>query len=130
MHVSGEAKPRVLCALTDTDVCELVTLLLPDFEIISVKTISDATLKLAAHECVLVICGYAFLDGTWLELCEMVRMQDPKIPIIALSGTTELLQSELRAAGGTTRVSYSGSSWPTELKAAVQDLSGNPTRPA
>jgi DNA-binding NtrC family response regulator len=120
------ATRRILCVVTAQDVCELIAVVLPDYEISTVRTIAEARLWLAETSFDLVVVGDSIFDGSTLEVCEMVHRHSPDLPIIVLAGRSGPMRSEIRQSGATDLVSYDSRSWPEELNRMVHELAPVP----
>lgn len=121
MQPSKAAARRILCVVSALDVCDLIAVLLPDYEIVTVRTIAEAKLWLERRTFELIISGDFLFDGTTIDLCEWVRANHPSLPVIVLAGG-RILGSEIEEAGGSKMISYDAKSWPEELSDAVNAL--------
>jgi DNA-binding NtrC family response regulator len=122
VQVSKAASMRILCVITPQDVCELITVLLPEYEVVTVRTIAEAMLWLERSTFGLVISGDFLFDGTTIDLCQFVRELYPTLPVIVLAGRGRVLESDVEEAGGDELISYDATSWPEELEIAVRRL--------
>lgn len=123
MQPSRAATRRILCVITAQDVCELITVVLPDYEITTVRTIAEAKLWLTEGKFEMVIIGDSIFDGTTLELCEFVREQYADLPVVVMAGRSGPMRGEVAESGGTALVSFDSASWPEELGEAVHEIS-------
>ena len=131
MSTSTAARPRALCVLAQDDLCELVTLVLPHFEITSVKSIQEATTdRNRSASFILLICAAALIEHEAGESCRRLRAAYASTPIILLCAPSELTALELTASGGNRLVSFDHSNWPDDLCSAVRELTGISAAPA
>ncbi len=87
----SEKKGRVLFVDNDLDTCEMMHMLLAsaDYDSVTASTIADA-LWLAKNESFdLILLDWFFDDGTGIELCEMIRTFNPKIPIFFYTAVSQ-----------------------------------------
>ena len=111
---------RILCVITSQDICELISVLLPDYKVASARTIAEAKLWLDKGEIDLVIAGDSVFDGTTLELCTCVREHSSAVPVIVLAGRSGPRRGEVAKCGGSAVVSFDSASWTHDLGLAVQ----------
>lgn len=80
-------KRRILCAESNSDVCDLIVLMLErkGYEVRAVQTVADC-LKAAAEESFdLFILNDAYIDGDSLDLCRSLRAANPLTPVLLFS---------------------------------------------
>ncbi len=80
-------KGRILCAEANSDVGDLIVLLLEQkgYEVRTVQTVADC-LKLAAAESFdLFILNDTYSDGDSIELCRQLRASNPLTPVLLFS---------------------------------------------
>lgn len=91
------AAKRILCVEDHEDTCELLRLLLSDYEVLTVSTLAEA-LQVAQSEPVdLYVLDSRLPDGTGLELCQRIRASDPHTPILFCSADATTEQQTLEA---------------------------------
>jgi CheY-like chemotaxis protein len=66
-------KKHILCVDDNSDTCELVSLILKDYEVTSAYSMADAIKRATAERFDLYVLDYHLPDGTGLELCLMLR---------------------------------------------------------
>lgn len=77
-------RPRILCVEKDADTCELLRALLgrERYEITCVGTVSEALFFARSGLFDLYLLEQKFCDGTGVELCERIRLNDPETPVV------------------------------------------------
>ena len=114
---------RVLCVVSPQDVCEIVEIILSEYQVITVRTISEARLWLEREKFDLVVSGDYMFDGTTADLCEFVSSLQPEVPVIVLAAPFRMLDSEASEAGACKIVRYTSQSWPEDLRLAADEVS-------
>lgn len=118
----AESTGRILCVITAQDVCELIGVVLPQYDIATARTIAEARLWLAKVQFELLIIGDSIFDGTTLDLCEFVHLNYPQLPIIVLAGRSGPMRFEVCQSGAAELIRYDSQTWPSDLNAAVQGI--------
>lgn len=90
---------RILCVDDDSAICDLVRYLLRDFEVISVSRKEDAIRMLSEHRFDLIILDYFLPDGNGFELCSFIRQFENEVPILFITVTSLVTESEVLAIG-------------------------------
>jgi CheY-like chemotaxis protein len=122
-------RKRVLCVEDHPDICELITMILPEFEVISANSIGEAWDRFNTTDFALILLDYHLPDGTGAQLCEMVRRQGSPIPIIFVTGTSNLTESEARAAGAQKVIRKSSKNFVGDIRTAVDQYLAGPVAP-
>jgi DNA-binding response OmpR family regulator len=117
-----EKDKRILCVEDDPDTCRLVSAFLPEFEIVSVATVKDATHRHAEEKFSLIITDYHLADGSGLHLCEQIRSSDYLTPIVVISGDHELTVADVRIAGAQRLITKGSVTFLDELRSATELL--------
>jgi CheY-like chemotaxis protein len=81
------------------DTCELVSLLLEDYKVISAHNMAEAIGLLTFEKFDLVVLDYHLPDGTGLDICRFIRSFDYKTPILFFTGTSSLDKVRATAVG-------------------------------
>ena len=58
------SKPKILCVEDDADTCELITAVLPEFDVVSVQTKNEAIEKAREGGFFVILMDYHLPDGT------------------------------------------------------------------
>lgn len=80
------ARKSILCVEDNRDNCELIALLLPEYEVVFAHTIADALKLFGERRFDLCLLDNWLPDGLGIELCHVIRRTDETIPIIFISG--------------------------------------------
>jgi len=97
--VAPNQRKRILCVEDHADFCELISMILPDFEIISADSIGEAWDRFNSTDFALILLDYHLPDGEGTQLCEKVRSKGSAVPIIFVTGTGDLTESDAVALG-------------------------------
>jgi CheY-like chemotaxis protein len=92
-------KQRVLCVDDDATTCEVIGLILRDFELISAHTKAEALNKVSAEQFDLIILDYHLPDGTGVEICSFIRAFDKRTTIYFCTTTSSLSEEQAIAVG-------------------------------
>jgi CheY-like chemotaxis protein len=76
---------RILCVEDHADTCELLRLLLSDYEVLTASTCSEALEVVQSKPVDLYVLDSRLPDGTGLELCRRIRASDRHTPILVYS---------------------------------------------
>jgi CheY-like chemotaxis protein len=97
--MTSTKRPRVLCVEDDKDMCELITMLLADCEMISAPSVLEALHKVSSEEFDLILLDYHLPDGTGLQVCRSIRAFNNKTPILFVTGTKSMSTRQIQTAG-------------------------------
>lgn len=89
MNLSNKKSPArkiVLCVEDNQDNCELIALILPEYEVIFAHTIAEARQLFAERRFSLCLLDNWLPDGSGIELCRMIRESDRAFPVVFVSG--------------------------------------------
>jgi DNA-binding response OmpR family regulator len=82
-------KKRILCVEDDEDTCELLTLLLSDFEIVFTDSIEKSITLFKTGRFDLCLLDNWLVDGLGVDLCRQIRHLNPSVPIVFISGVAQ-----------------------------------------
>jgi DNA-binding response OmpR family regulator len=82
-------KKRILCVEDDEDTCELLTLLLSDFEIVFTDSIEKSIALFKTGRFDLCLLDNWLVDGLGVDLCRQIRHLNPSVPIVFISGVAQ-----------------------------------------
>jgi len=121
--MSNSSRNRVLCIEDSHDECELVREILQGYEVVCVDTIASANSMLSAGQFSLVIIDEHLPDGSGMEMCRRIRRKHPGLPVIMISGDSNITTVEASAAGARDFLSKSKVSFVDDLyRAAVNTV--------
>ena len=121
---------RVLCVDDDADVCELVALILDDFEVVSVHGIGEAYRRFRSETFDLVLIDFRFSDDAAFELCNRIRLNDSTTPVLFISGspwitdTAWIREPEALQVGAQGLIQKDARHFVTQLRARAALLTG------
>jgi CheY-like chemotaxis protein len=115
-------KKQILCVDDHSDTCELVTLILKDYEVTSAASMADAIKRATAEKFDLYILDYHLPDGTGLELCLMLRAFDRDTPMLFATASSSITEAQVVTAGAQGLIRKTSKSFPTDLPARVAEL--------
>ena len=119
--ILSEPKKKILCVEDHTDMCELITIDLQEYEVIGAYSKADALNKATADQFDLYLLDYHLPDGTGLELCLLIRAFDPDTPIFFCSGSDSLTIEQIEKTGGQ-RFIYKNETFLWKLREAVTEV--------
>jgi len=83
------SRKRILCVDDDPETCNLYKVILYDYEVVAVATVTE-TLTMARQNPVDLYLLDAWLpDGSGIGLCREIRLFDPNTPILFVSGAVD-----------------------------------------
>ena len=118
----GEATKKILCVDDHTDFCELVAAILQDVKVRSAHSMADAILLATKEKFDLYLLDYHLPDGTGLELCLLLRSFDAATPILFMTGTSSMTESQAITAGASGLVKKGRTESVAELRTKVTKL--------
>jgi len=120
--MSDDAKGRVLCVEDNHDECELIREILKSYEVVCVETIAQGKAMLKDGHFSLVIIDEHLPDGSGMEMCRRIRQDRADLPVIMISGDSNITTVEANAAGAQDFLSKSRPSFVDDLYvAAIQN---------
>lgn len=118
----SEATRKILCVDDHKDFCELVAAILQDVKVVSAHSIADAVLLATKEKFDLYLLDYHLPDGTGLELCLLMRGFDATTPILFITGTSSMTESEAITAGANGLVKKGRTESVADLRSKVTRL--------
>lgn len=83
--MGGERK-RILCVEDDLDSCDMLRVLLHEYEVVTANTVGEGLTMARAERFDLYLLDSKYPDGSGVELCRQLRLFDAQTPIIFHSG--------------------------------------------
>lgn len=103
-------KKRILYVEDDLDTCDLLTILLFDYELIVARTVAEGLNLARNHYFDLYLLDNWLPDGVGATLCRQIRAFDPHTPVVFYSAVvTDVAQQEAITAGAQAYVRKPGS---------------------
>jgi CheY-like chemotaxis protein len=93
-------KKRILCVEDHEDTCELIAIILSDYEVIFSKTIAESIKLFKSQPFDLCILDSLLEDGHGIELCRQLLALKPDTPIIFASGVSQRQEINKALAAG------------------------------
>jgi DNA-binding response OmpR family regulator len=86
----------ILCVEDNKDTCELLKIVLSEYEFVSASSLQEAHAFLKEREFDLYILDNWLPDGSGIEICKKIRAAHPEVPIVFVSGVG--YQSDIQEA--------------------------------
>jgi DNA-binding response OmpR family regulator len=120
----GNHRPRVLCIDNDSHICELYTIVFPEFEIISASCRADG-LKLAREGGFsLILLESSLPDGSGKITCLDIREFDLETPILFITASRSFSELLALYTGAQGAVRKTSELFIEHLKSRVASLVG------
>jgi CheY-like chemotaxis protein len=118
----SEVIRKILCVDDHKDFCELVAAILHDVKVTSAHSMADAILLATKEKFDLYLLDYHLPDGTGLELCLLLRSFDAATPILFMTGTSSMTESQAITAGANGLVKKGRTESVADLRTKVRKL--------
>jgi two-component system OmpR family response regulator len=82
----GRERKRILCVEDDVDSCEMLRVLLHEYEVVTANTVREGLKMAKAERFDLYLLDSTYPDGSGVELCRELRAFDAETPVIFHSG--------------------------------------------
>lgn len=115
-------KPKILCVEDDTDTCELITAVLPEFDVVSAKTRAAAIEQAKEGGFLIILVDYHLPDGTGVDVCRAIRRFDTRTPILFITGTSAMSVTKAVAIGAQGLIRKARHDFVDFLRRQVNDL--------
>lgn len=92
-------KRRILCINDQPDICELVSAILADYEVVFARSKTDGLRKAKSKLFDLYLLDYFLRDGTGLELTMLIREFDDSTPILIITSPRTLTVRQVSTVG-------------------------------
>ena len=93
-------RKRLLCIDDHEDTCDLVSSIIPEYDVTSEHSKAGGLRQAATEKFDLILADYYLPDGTGLELCVLIRAFDPHTPILLVTATHTITHEQVIAVGG------------------------------
>lgn len=90
---------RILCVDDQADICNLVCMILEDYEVVSAHSKTEGLRKVQGGLFDLYLLDYSLPDGTGLELATLIRQFDDSTPILIITSPHTLTDTEISNVG-------------------------------
>ena len=119
------AKKKILCVEDHPDICELVSAVLKDFEVISANSVEEALKNAEKGKFSLYLLDYHLPDGTGADLTRSIRNFDSATPILFFTATSSITEPKALKIGAQGVVRKATDSFITDLMDTVTRLVEN-----
>jgi two-component system response regulator VicR len=102
---TAQERKRLLCVEDNPDICELVSAILTDFQVISANSVAEAWDRYDEYSYSLIILDHHLADGTGLDFCSKLRALDPFVPVIFFTSDPEITPTMVNQVGAQSLVS-------------------------
>jgi CheY-like chemotaxis protein len=75
-------RPRVLSVDDHADICQLVSTLLDDYQVVEASSVGDALKRAEDEKFDLFLLDYFLPDGNGIDLCKSLKLIAPDTPVI------------------------------------------------
>ena len=114
-------KKRILCVEDHESMCQLISVILKGYEVISARSKAEAIRLLATEQFDLILLDYYLPDGTGFELCLFIRSSDQKTPLLFVTSEVAITEAEVLNLGAQ-GVIRKGASLVEKLKIGVSNI--------
>ena len=116
---------QILCVDDQTDFCELVAIALDQVKVISAGTKSKAIALARTNPFDLYLLDYHLPDGNGVDLCRSLRTFDSKTPILFITATSSMTESQAILEGAQGLVHKARGEFLWEIRRRVFHLLGS-----
>jgi len=116
------AVKQILCVEDHADTCELISLVLKEFTVISASTVAEAVRKAAAQKFHTYLIDFHLPDGNGFELASRIRTFDAETPILFVTGTSSISEAQALERGANGLIKKAGLRFIEELREKVSQL--------
>jgi CheY-like chemotaxis protein len=120
--MGSHERPKILCVEDHADTCEMISHLLPEFEIITAATKNEAVQMVRDGGFSLILMDYHLPDGTGEEACHIIRHFDQKTPILFVTGSITLTNTKAVSLGAQGVLKKGSLTFVEELQARAAEL--------
>lgn len=92
----GSERKRILCVEDDLDSCDMLRVLLHQYEVVTANTVGEGLKMARAERFDLYLLDSRYPDGSGVELCRQLRLFDTQTPVVFHSGLEG--ESDIREA--------------------------------
>lgn len=116
------AKKTVLCVEDHPDTCELISVILEKYEVVSAYSMADALAQASKKNFGLYLLDYHLPDGTGIELCLLIKNFDTQTPIVFVTGTSSMTEDQALNIGAQGLLKKTSNNFVTDLQAKAAEL--------
>lgn len=82
----GRERKRILCVEDDLDSCDMLRVLLHEYDVVTANTVGEGLKMARAERFDLYLLDSRYPDGSGVELCRQLRLFDTETPVVFHSG--------------------------------------------
>src|SRR5436190_24333849 len=82
----GEKRRRILCVEDDLDSCDMLRVLLHQYEVVTANTVGEGLKAARTERFDLYLLDSTYPDGSGVEVCRQLRLFDAETPVVFNSG--------------------------------------------
>lgn len=113
---------QILCVEDHSDICELISLILKDYKVISANSMAEALRLASKEQFSLYLLDYHLPDGTGIELCLLIKNFDTETPILFITETSSMNEQQALTIGAQGLIKKTDVSFAQKLAAKVAEL--------
>ena len=114
-------KKQILCVEDDADTSGLISFVLRNYQVAGAHRVAEALRRAHSEKFDLYLVDYHLPDGTGIELCLMLRTFDRDTPVLFVTGTSSITETQVIIAGAQGLI-RKGTSFVDELPVRVSQL--------
>ncbi|PYT05096.1 MAG: hypothetical protein DMF60_13145 [Acidobacteria bacterium] len=84
--IMGRERKRILCVEDDLDSCDMLRVLLHEYDVVTANTVGEGLKMARAERFDLYLLDSRYPDGSGVELCRQLRLFDTETPVVFHSG--------------------------------------------
>ncbi len=116
------SKKRILCVEDHPDTCELISVILKKYKVVSAYSMEDALRQATLEKFDLYLLDYHLPDGTGLELSLLIKNFDTKTPILFVTGTSSMTEPQAKKIGAQGLIKKGSKNFVEDLENKVDRL--------
>jgi CheY-like chemotaxis protein len=120
------ATPKhILCVDDHNDTCELISVILKNYKVTSANSMAEALRVATKEQFSLYLLDYHLPDGTGIELCLLMKNFDTETPILFVTGTSSMTETQALNVGAQGLVKKTDDNFTVKLERKVSELLNN-----
>lgn len=118
----GIERVKILCVEDEPETCQMLQVLLTDFELINASTKGEAVEKIMEGGFSLILMDYFLPDGTGEEACRLIRHFDQRTPILFITGSFHFTNTKAVSIGAQGVLRKGSPTFISELHERTREL--------
>ena len=117
------SKPKhLLCVDDQSDICELISLILNNYKVTSAGTLAEAMRLASSVNFSLYLLDYHLPDGNGVDLLQLIKKLHAKTPILFVTGTSSMSELQAITIGAQGLVKKNGVDFAEKLLYKVSEV--------